>query len=532
MRLVAGRYAISAELGRGGMGVVWRAEDRVLGRPVALKELATPPGATPTHLERVLREARTAGRLNDPGVVTVYDVVSEHGATFIVMELVVAPTLADVIEREGPLTNDRVAALGLQVLGALESAHAAGIVHRDVKPSNIMVLPGDRVKLADFGIARAMDDPSLTQTGSVMGSPGYMAPELFAGAGPSPAVDLWSLGATLFHAVEGRAPFQRTTTAATLHAIMYDQPVLERCRGPLADAVRGLLTQSTSDRLGAAGLRRLLETARSAITDAPTRAVDPAELPTILFAPVTAPAAAEVAAPPPATVDWEPPSPSSKKRLPWVLTGVAVAVVAALGAIFLLKPDSTTPVAAGAPGPEATSSAPTSKTSSSTSKKTPGRSSESPSASSSALPGASSATPPPSTAGDQPAKPDPVKVPLTRFHHKDGGHFSGTKKIEPPGGFTREGAFGALVATAEPDTRKLFACKVKSERDWFTSTDQSGACEGEQPLGLLGHIYANPPSWAGARALYRCNAGASHFDSLDAGCEGKTKEFLMGYLVV
>jgi serine/threonine protein kinase len=255
MRLVAGRYAISAELGRGGMGVVWRAEDRVLGRQVALKELATPPGASPAHLERVLREARTAGRLNDPGVVTVYDVITEHGATFIVMELVVAPTLADVVGREGPLANDRVAALGLQVLGALESAHAAGVVHRDVKPSNIMVLPGDRVKLADFGIARAMDDPALTQTGGVMGSPGYMAPELFAGAGPSPASDLWSLGATLFHAAEGRAPFQRTTTAATLHAIMYDQPVFEHCRGPLADAVRGLLTQSTSDRLSAAGLR-------------------------------------------------------------------------------------------------------------------------------------------------------------------------------------------------------------------------------------------------------------------------------------
>ena len=522
MRLVAGRYAISAELGRGGMGVVWRAEDRVLGRQVALKELATPPGASPAHLERVLREARTAGRLNDPGVVTVYDVVTEHGATFIVMELVVAPTLADVVGREGPLANDRVAALGLQVLGALESAHAAGVVHRDVKPSNIMVLPGDRVKLADFGIARAMDDPALTQTGGVMGSPGYMAPELFAGAGPSPASDLWSLGATLFHAAEGRAPFQRTTTAATLHAIMYDQPVFEHCRGPLADAVRGLLTQSTSDRLSAAGLRGLLSTARNAITDAPTQAVDPAELPTIIFEPVTA----KVATPAPTTVDWD--RPPKKPRLPVVLGGVAVAVVAALGAIFLLKPDTTTPVAAGAPGPAPTSSsaAPTSA------KPSTKKSSAPPSTSQSALPGASSAAPPPSSAGERPGKPDPVKVPLTRFHHPDGGHFSGTKKVGPPAGFTKEGVFGALVATAEPGTRKLFACKVKDQKDWFTSTDQSGKCEGQQSLGLLGHLYANPPDWAAARAIYRCNAGASHFDSLDAGCEGKTKEFLMGYLVL
>lgn len=491
MRLVAGRYAISAELGRGGMGVVWRGEDQFLGRPVALKELATPPGASPTHLERVLREARTAGRLNHPGVVTVYDVVSEHGATFIVMELVIAPTLADVVGREGPLANDRVAALGLQVLSALESAHAAGIVHRDVKPSNIMVLPGDRVKLADFGIARAMDDPGLTQTGGVMGSPGYMSPELFAGAGPSPASDLWSLGATLFHAAEGRAPFQRTTTAATLHAIMYDRPVLERCRGPLADAVLGLLTQSTSDRLTAAGTRRLLESAR---TGTVTRVVEPADLPTTAFPAV------------PATAD-------RKRRLPLVLTGVAVAVIAALGAIFLLKPDSSTPVAAGAPGPTPTSSAtPTTTKHSSSKKPTPSASSTAPS----------------STAG----KPEPVKVPLVRFHHPDGAHFSGTKKVGAPAGFTKEGLFGELVASAEPGTRKLFACKVKDKKDWFTSPDQSGKCEGQQALGLLGYVYADPPTWSGSRALYRCNAGASHFDSLDAGCEGKQKEFLLGYVVV
>jgi serine/threonine protein kinase len=447
------------------------------------------------------------------------------------MELVIAPTLADVVGREGPLANDRVAALGLQVLGALESAHAAGVVHRDVKPSNIMVLPGDRVKLADFGIARAMDDPSLTQTGGVMGSPGYMAPELFAGAGPSPASDLWSLGATLFHAAEGRAPFQRTTTAATLHAIMYDQPVLERCRGPLADAVRGLLTQSASDRLSASGLRGLLSAARSAIGDSPTQAVDPAALPTIVFEPVTAKVAAPSPTRPspttlspttlsPTTVDGER---SRKKRLPLVLTGVAVAVVAALGGIFLLKPDNTTPAAASATGPASTSSAAHSTTKKPSSKK------PTPSPSTSALPGASASVSPSSTAGE---KPHPAEVPLIRYHQPEGGHFSGTKKVGPPAGFTKEGVFGSLVATAEPGTRKLFACKVKDQKDWFTSTDQSGKCEGQQSLGLLGHVYANPPSWAAARAIYRCNAGASHFDSLDAGCEGKTKEFLMGYVIV
>ncbi|WP_342717294.1 serine/threonine-protein kinase [Lentzea albida] len=194
-RLVAGRYATIRELGRGGMGVVWLAEDRVIGRQVALKELRT------TETERVLREARTAGRLNSPNVVGIYDVIVEHGVTYLVMELVEAPTLSEVMARRS-LTEDEVANIGLQTLNALEAAHAAGIVHRDVKPSNIMVLPDGRVKLADFGIARAMDDPGLTATGGIMGSPGYMAPELFAGKQPSPASDLWALGATMFHAVE------------------------------------------------------------------------------------------------------------------------------------------------------------------------------------------------------------------------------------------------------------------------------------------------------------------------------------------
>src|SRR5205807_5196299 len=145
-------------------------------------------------------------------------------------------TLAEEIAR-GALSEQRATELGLQVLSALRTAHAAGIVHRDIKPSNIMVLPGDRVKLTDFGIAQAVDDPSLTATGGIMGSPGYMAPELFHGDPPSPATDLWSLGATLFHVVEGRAPFQRDSTAATMHAIMYDDPRLHRCTGPLAAVI-------------------------------------------------------------------------------------------------------------------------------------------------------------------------------------------------------------------------------------------------------------------------------------------------------
>jgi serine/threonine protein kinase len=528
MRLVAGRYALLDELGRGGMGIVWRAQDRVLGRQVALKELATPPGTTAAQLERVMREARTAGRLNDPAVVTVYDVVSEQGSTYIVMELVSAPTLADVVAESGPVAPGRLAALGLQVLGALETAHAAGIVHRDVKPSNIMVLPGDRAKLADFGIARALDDPSLTMTGGIMGSPGYMAPELFSGSGPAPASDLWALGATLFHAAEGRAPFQRETTAATLHAIMYDEPRLERTSGPLAAVIMGLLAQTVGERLSAARVRALLTAARSGPGVA-TEALSSADLPTEYLEPVRAPVVAET------QVDWTP-EPRPRRRRTVVLAGSALAVVVALGAVFLLRPDASPDTAAasgtGTPVPSTSreGSAPP---------PSPAAPSSAPAASTQLSPPTSSgrtvtSAPPSTEVVTVPGAP-PVskrtKVVLTRFNHPQGAHFSGTKNVGPPAGFSAEGAFGSLAAAAEPGTKKLFACRVPGTDDWFTSNDQSGGCEGKQTLGQLGFIFATPPSDAESKPVYRCNSGGSHFDSLSEGCEGKIREFLLGYLL-
>lgn len=263
--LLANRYAVVGEIGRGGMGVVWRGEDRVIGRPVAIKELRLPDGVPDQerqlYTERVLREARTAGRLNDPAVITVYDVVQEHGVTYIVMELVEAETLADMQRRSGPLPQQTVAVIGRQVLSALEAAHAAGIVHRDVKPSNIMVAGNGRVKLTDFGIAQALDDPRLTVSGTVVGSPAFMAPERVAEQEVTPAADLWSLGATLFNAVEGYPPFERSTTAATLHAIMNEVPYLTRCQGPLASAIMGMLTANPQGRLSSEQAGGLLDLA-------------------------------------------------------------------------------------------------------------------------------------------------------------------------------------------------------------------------------------------------------------------------------
>lgn len=261
-RVIAGRYALLGELGRGGMGVVWRAEDQVIGRQVAVKELRLADGVSAherdTFAERVLREARTAGRLNDPALVTVFDVVNTEGATFIVMELVEAPTLSDLVRSGGPLPADRVTAIGEQVLAALEVAHAAGVVHRDVKPSNIMVLPNGRVKLTDFGIARAADDPKLTTSGALIGSPAYMAPERVQGKDAGPASDLWALGAVLYYAAEGCSPFDRDSTAATLHAVVTETPVPVRSPGRLASVIQGLLIADPATRLTAPQVTALL----------------------------------------------------------------------------------------------------------------------------------------------------------------------------------------------------------------------------------------------------------------------------------
>ncbi|MEU0535216.1 serine/threonine-protein kinase [Amycolatopsis tolypomycina] len=262
-RVVAGRYLLLGELGRGGMGVVWRAQDQVIGRQVAVKELRLPDAeSAAVFSERALREVRTGGRLNDPAIVTVYDVVTDGGTTFIVMELVEAPSLADLVRQRGPMPAAQAAQLGERVLAALQAAHAAGIVHRDVKPANILVAPDGRVKLTDFGIAHAVDDPRLTTSGMIVGSPAFMAPERVEGREAMPASDLWSLGATLFFAVEGAIPFERATTAATLHAIMTEIPYLTRGQGPLAAAILGLLVANPDARLTAAQAQNLLTTAQ------------------------------------------------------------------------------------------------------------------------------------------------------------------------------------------------------------------------------------------------------------------------------
>ncbi|WP_242901164.1 serine/threonine-protein kinase [Actinomadura terrae] len=259
--VIAARYELVEVLGRGGMGAVWRAHDRTLDREVAIKEVALPSGLDEAQVRRsyarTLREARSAARLDHPGIVTVYDVVEEDGRPWIVMQLVRAEALDAVIAREGPLPPRRVAAIGLDLLDALRAAHAAGVVHRDVKPGNVL-LPGGRAVLTDFGIATLAGDETLTQAGAIVGSPAYLAPEQARHQKATPASDLWSLGGTLYAAVEGRPPYRRPDMWGLMAALLSDDPdPLERA-GPLAPVLHGLLRRDPSERLRPDDAERLL----------------------------------------------------------------------------------------------------------------------------------------------------------------------------------------------------------------------------------------------------------------------------------
>lgn len=250
--VVGGRYSLGHVLGQGGMGTVWLATDLVLERQVAVKEVTFPLHVTDEERavlrERTMREARAAGQLEHPHVTTVYDVVEEGGKPWLVMKLVEARSLQEVIEERGPLPPADVARIGLHVLDALGAAHALGIVHRDVKPANVLVGPDGSGCLTDFGIATTTGDSSLTTQGALIGSPSYMAPERAHGEEPHPPVDLWSLGATLYAAVEGRPPFDAGDSMATLLSVVSEHPAPMLRAGPLEPVLRGLLTKDPAER--------------------------------------------------------------------------------------------------------------------------------------------------------------------------------------------------------------------------------------------------------------------------------------------
>jgi eukaryotic-like serine/threonine-protein kinase len=263
-RLVAGRYRLHTPLGRGGMGVVWAAEDELLQRPVAIKEVRFPPTIDDDEREmlreRTMREARTAARLDHPCAVRVFDVCEDEQQPFIVMERLDGRTLSDLVKNIGPIAPARAAEIGLCLLDALQAAHTAGIVHRDVKPGNVIVGSDGRVTLTDFGIASTAGDPSITSTGLLVGSPAYIAPERARGRRPEPPSDLWSLGATLYTAVEGRPPFDKPEAVATLAAVVTEPHTpCGRAGDALAQAIDVMLDKDPDSRATPEEIRALLE---------------------------------------------------------------------------------------------------------------------------------------------------------------------------------------------------------------------------------------------------------------------------------
>ncbi len=344
--MIAGRYRLLSPLGEGGMGTVWRARDEVLRREVAVKEVRAPAGLPQPEVERMYtrleREAWAAARVADRNVVTVYDVATDGGRPWIVMELVRGLSLADVLDAEGTIGPRRAAHIGAEVLSALRAAHAAGVLHRDVKPANVLLADDGRVVLTDFGIATVEGSSALTMTGEVVGSPEFLAPERALGRTPGPESDLWSLGVLLYAAVEGHSPFRQDTPLSTLRAVVDEELPPPRRAGPLAPVIEGLLRKDPAERLPAGRAERDLRiigaggTPRAdtppATAYAPTVATHPYEPSPTPPIPVPATGTRPVADP-----DGRRPRPGGNRRAVLVLVaGLAVLALALGGLTYAL----------------------------------------------------------------------------------------------------------------------------------------------------------------------------------------------------
>jgi serine/threonine protein kinase len=369
--LVGGRYRLDEVVGRGGMGTVWRGEDRRLHRPVAIKQVLLPAEDAVAEAQsvrrRFLREAHAAARVAHPAVVQVYDVIEEDECLSLVMELVEGPTLSDIVRDRGPLPSADACVLGVTMCDAVAAAHACGVIHRDLKPSNVLV-PGDLAhsKLADFGIAATVDDARITRTGLVVGSPSYMAPEQAHGWDSTPATDVWSLAATLYFAVEGVPPFERGGAMPTLAAVVHEPPRPPERAGTLGQVLLLALAKDPAARPSVAELRGRLTRFDTSVPTGPSPAV-PDETVADVAIPVAAggtmvlpampqEAAAAVAAGPMPVVH-RPHRPRRALRLA-VLLFVIAAIVAA--GVLLARAESGQ---SGTPGPTTPTTAATTTTS-------------------------------------------------------------------------------------------------------------------------------------------------------------------------
>ncbi|HSV39283.1 MAG TPA: serine/threonine-protein kinase [Nocardioidaceae bacterium] len=331
--MIAERYTLLREIGRGGMGAVWLARDEVLGREVALKRVGHFPGGSTPDLVRAEREAKLAAKLNHPHVVAVFDFVSDGDAQWLVMEYVDGATLADLAKKRRGLAPEQAAPLIRQAAEALAAAHKAGIVHRDVKPSNILVKPDGTAKLADFGIARARADSTLTQTGLVTGSPAYLAPEVASGRSATDASDVWSLGATLYQALTGRPPYDvGDNVMGALYKIVHEEPPRLSTAGWLAPLLEATMATDPKQRWSMAQVRDFLEgSATATVPVAPPARRTPE--PTKVIAP-------NPMARPPA---------SRRSPLPWIAALAAVLVIGGVGWLLLTGNDDGTPGGNGTP---------------------------------------------------------------------------------------------------------------------------------------------------------------------------------------
>ncbi|MFJ3228518.1 protein kinase [Streptomyces sp. NPDC086783] len=344
-RVIAGRYRLLSPLGEGGMGTVWRARDEVLHREVAVKEVRAPAGIPSSDVERMYarleREAWAAARVANRNVVTVYDVATQDGRPWIVMELIRGLALSDLLDAEGPIPPRRAAFIGAEVLSALRAAHAAGVLHRDVKPGNVLLSNDGRVVLTDFGIATVEGSSALTMTGEVIGSPEFLAPERALGRTPGPESDLWSLGVLLYAAVEGNSPFRHDTPLSTLRAVVDEELPPPRRAGPLAPVIEQLLRKDPADRMpaeraeqelrlvGAGGTPR---TGSSPAPYAPTVATLPHETPATPPRPVPAYTAL---APTASTTGATRPD-RSRRAAYAVIAGLAALALALAGLLYAL----------------------------------------------------------------------------------------------------------------------------------------------------------------------------------------------------
>jgi serine/threonine protein kinase len=343
--LVAGRYRLDERVGAGAMGVVWKAVDERLGRTVAVKQMILSPGldtgAAQDAMQRIMREGRIAARLHHPNAVAVFDVADHAGQPWLVMEYLPSRSLAAVIIERGVLPPAEVATIGRQLADALAAAHAAGIVHRDVKPGNVLLGDDGTVKLTDFGISHATDDVTITRTGVLAGTPAYLAPEIARGADPTAASDVFSLGATLYAAVEGAPPFGVTdNTLALLHQVAAGAVRPPRQAGPLTAMLMRLLRSEPVERPTAAHVRGMLAAVAGANAGRPAADQATRQIGSTLAVPPTPPrpvpraATATMVGMPPlpasSASDLAPPQRRRRKLLPVALVGLLILLTALL----------------------------------------------------------------------------------------------------------------------------------------------------------------------------------------------------------